>query len=150
MNGMNRLVIGASLCALAASGATKAGAATPGMSTGGGSGSYTTDDVGLVWLAPSLEKTQYKAAKAYLESESSALGITQLLDKSQLAKLYHNPFGNSRTPDFLAITKHGLIYTGGTKLAEHGGFSSDDRNVALVVSNPAIAAASNSANVETR
>ncbi|HEX3430820.1 MAG TPA: alkaline phosphatase family protein [Rhizomicrobium sp.] len=127
-------------------------AATPGMSSGQstGNGSYTTDDVGLVWLAPSQEKGQYKAARAYLESEASTLGITQLLDKSQLTKLYPNPFGNSRTPDFIAITKHGLIYTSGTKLAEHGGFSSDDRNVALVVSNPAIAAATSGANVETR
>lgn len=127
-------------------------AATPGMSTGGatGNGSYTTDDVGLVWLAPSLEKKEYKAAEAYLNSEATTLGITQLLDKSQLAKLYHNPFGNSRTPDFVAITQHGLIYTSGTKLAEHGGFSSDDRNVALVVSNPSIGPATNTGNVETR
>jgi hypothetical protein len=125
---------------------------TPGISTGGGSGNgtYTTDDVGLVWLAPSLEKKKYKAAEAYLQSEASTLGITQLLNKSQLAKLYHSPFGNSRTPDFVAITKHGLIYTSGTKLAEHGGFSSDDRNVGLVVSNPSITAATNNDNVETR
>lgn len=127
-------------------------ASTPGISTGGnsGNGTYTTDDVGLVWLAPSLEKKEYKAAKAYLESEATPLGITQLLDKSQLAKLFHNPFGSSRTPDFVAITKHGLIYTSGTKLAEHGGFSSDDRNVALVVSNPSITAAIDNDNVETR
>lgn len=127
-------------------------AATPGISTGTGSGdgTYTTDDVGLVWLAPSLEKSQYKAAKTYLESEASVLGITQLLDKPELAKLYRNPFGSSRTPDFVAITKHGLIYTSGTKLAEHGGFATDDRNVALVVSNPSIAASTNNANVETR
>ncbi len=26
-----------------------------------------------------------------------------------------------------------MIYTGGTKLAEHGGLSDDDRNVALVI-----------------
>ena len=32
-----------------------------------------------------------------------------------------------------------MIYTGGTKLAEHGGFSDDDRNVALIVSSPRIA-----------
>lgn len=127
-------------------------AATPGMSTGGatGNGSYTTDDVGLVWLAPSLEKLYYKSAEAYLESEASILGISQLLDKSQLAHLYHSPFGSSRTPDFVAITQHGVIYTSGTKLAEHGGFAADDRNVGMLVSNPNIAPASNGNNVETR
>lgn len=127
-------------------------ASTPGISTGGasGNGSYTTDDVGLVWLAPSLEKKDYKAAKAYLEGQSQTLGITKLLDKDELAKMYHSPFGSSRTPDFIAVTQHGLIYTSGTKLAEHGGFAQDDRNVALVVSNPSIAAASSAGNVETR
>lgn len=127
-------------------------ASTPGMSTGGtsGNGAYISDDVALVWLAPSLEQSQYKAAKAYLQNEAGTLGITQLLDKDALAKRYHNPFGSRRTPDFIAITTHGLIYTSGTKLAEHGGFAQDDRNVALVVSNPSITPTSNAGNVETR
>jgi len=127
-------------------------AATPGMNTGNatGNGSFTTDDVGLVWLAPGLEQSKYNAAKAYLNSQASTLGIVQLLDKNDLAPLYHNPFGNSRTPDFIAITQHGLIYTGGSKLAEHGGFNADDRNVALIVSNPQLKAATNSDAVETR
>ena len=41
-------------------------------------------------------------------------------------------------PDFIAVTDHGVIRTGGTKLSEHGGFSDDDRNVALLVSSPRI------------
>jgi len=46
---------------------------------------------------------------------------------------------------------HGLIYTSGTKLAEHGGFYiPDDRNVALLVSNPKINPATVNDNVETR
>jgi hypothetical protein len=100
---------------------------------------YTTDDVGLVWLSPSLQQKDYAAAKAYLLSQKSPLGIAKLLDKSDLAPLYGNPFGNNRTPDFIAITDHGLIYTGGSKLAEHGGFANDDRNVALLVYNPKLA-----------
>jgi predicted AlkP superfamily pyrophosphatase or phosphodiesterase len=126
--------------------------ATPGMSTGNatGNGSFTTDDVGLIWLAPGLEQSKYNAARAYLNSQASTLGIVQLLDKSALAPLYHNPFGSNRTPDFIAITQHGLIYTGGSKLAEHGGFNVDDRNVALIVSNPQLKAATSNDAVETR
>ena len=41
-------------------------------------------------------------------------------------------------PDFIALTDHGVICTGGSKLAEHGGWSQDDRNVALVMSSPHI------------
>jgi hypothetical protein len=72
------------------------------------------------------------------------------LDKDELAELYGNPFSNNRTPDFIAITDHGVIYTGGSKLAEHGGFTMDDRNVALMVSNPSIAHRTVADEVETR
>ena len=112
---------------------------------------FTTDDVGLVWLQPGLaQKKNYDAAEAYLQDHAADLGIVQLLDKADLAPLYHNPFGNERTPDFIAITQHGLIYTGGSKLAEHGGFDQEDRNVALMVSNPALGKAIVSSPVETR
>jgi hypothetical protein len=118
--------------------------ATPGFS------SKITDDVALLWLAPQVQQTNYNGAKAYLLSQKSALGIDTLLDKSDLAPLYGNPFGNNRTPDFIARTIHGLIYTSGTKLAEHGGFADDDRHVGLLVANPAITGATLTDGVETR
>ena len=122
--------------------------ATPGF---GSNGSKTTDDVALVWLSPQMQQKSYKAAEAYLLSQATALGIDTLLDKSALAPLYGNPFGNNRTPDFIAVTIHGLIYTSGSKLAEHGGFFiPDDRNVGLLVSNPSITAATVNDDVETR
>jgi arylsulfatase A-like enzyme len=61
-----------------------------------------------------------------------------LLDRDEMTQLYEDPFHNSRVPDFIAITDHGVICTGGSKLAEHGGLSNDDRNVALLVSSPRI------------
>jgi hypothetical protein len=122
--------------------------ATPGF---GPNGSKTTDDVALVWLSPQMQQRSYKAAAAYLLSQATTLGIDSLLDKSALAPLYGNPFGNNRTPDFIAVTIHGLIYTSGSKLAEHGGFFvPDDRNVGRLVSNPSIVAATVNDNVETR
>ena len=60
------------------------------------------------------------------------------MDRTSLTPLYGDPFENSRVPDFVAVTDHGLICTGGSKLAEHGGFSDDDRNVALMLSSPRI------------
>ncbi len=59
-----------------------------------------------------------------------------MLDRAELTPLYGDPFKNSRVPDFIAVTNHGVICTGGSKLAEHGGFSDDDRNVALLISSP--------------
>ena len=109
--------------------------ATPAFGT---HGFEICDDAGLIWLEPDLQKPYYAAAEAYLLAHASELHIQQLLDRSSLTPLYGDPFTNSRVPDFLAVTDHGVICTGGSKLAEHGGFSNDDRNVPLLVSSPRI------------
>jgi hypothetical protein len=42
-----------------------------------------------------------------------------------------------RTPDIIVTPNVGVVYTGSTaKLSEHGGFSHDDTNVILLLSNP--------------
>jgi hypothetical protein len=71
-------------------------------------------------------------------AHAAELQIQRLLDRDELTPLYEDPYKNSRVPDFIAITNHGVICTGGSKLAEHGGFSNDDRNVALLLSSPNI------------
>ncbi len=108
-----------------------------------------TDDVGLVWLKPGLQEADYRKAAAFLEVNAAQLGISKLLKRDALTKLYQDPFKDNRTPDFIAITNQGLIYTGGTKLAEHGGFSNDDRSVALLVSNPSLQSATIPDTVQT-
>ncbi len=112
----------------------------------GANGFEICDDEALVWLSPQLQQATnpatghpyYADAKAYIEANASALHIKKLLDRDELTRLYEDPFHNTRVPDFIAITDHGAICTGGSKLAEHGGFSKDDRNVALLVSSPRI------------
>jgi hypothetical protein len=112
---------------------------TPGFSP---NGFEICDDEALVWLSPEKQqgvdpatrKKYYDEAKDYIEAHALQLQIQQLLDRDELKKLYEDPFKDSRTPDFIAITNHGVICTGGSKLAEHGGFSNDDRNVLLLLS----------------
>jgi hypothetical protein len=94
------------------------------------------DDEELIWLKPDAQATDYAAAKAYLTAHMADLHIAQLLDRGTLAQLYQDPFKDPRTPDFIGVSVHGTIYTGGSKLSEHGGFSDDDRNVALMVYSP--------------
>jgi hypothetical protein len=116
---------------------------TPGFGT---HGFEICDDEALVWLSPELQQATnpatgnayYADAKAHLLAHAAELQIAQLLDRDELTALYGDPFHNSRVPDFIAVTNNGVICTGGTKLAEHGGFSNDDRNVALLVSSPRI------------
>ena len=110
----------------------------------GANGFEICDDAALVWLSPELQQATnpatgnpyYADAKAYILAHAADLHIQKLLDRDELTKLYEDPFHNSRVPDFIAITDHGVICTGGSKLAEHGGFSKDDRNVLLLVSSP--------------
>ncbi|WP_298372172.1 alkaline phosphatase family protein [uncultured Bradyrhizobium sp.] len=115
----------------------------PGFGT---NGFEICDDEALVWLSPELQQATnpatghpyYADAKAYILAHAADLHIQKLLDRDELTKLYEDPFHNSRVPDFIAITDHGVICTGGSKLAEHGGFSNDDRNVLLLLSSPRI------------
>jgi hypothetical protein len=108
---------------------------TPGFGT---NGFEICDDAGLIWLQPDLPAANYDAARAYLQANAAKLHISELLDRTSLTPLYGDPFENSRVPDFIAVTDHGVICTGGTKLSEHGGFSDDDRNVLLLLSAPGI------------
>jgi hypothetical protein len=61
------------------------------------------------------------------------------------------PSGDPRTPDIVVQPNVGVVYTtSGKKLAEHGGFASDDRNVMLLLSNPEFKAQSLISPVETK
>ncbi|MBV8615595.1 MAG: alkaline phosphatase family protein [Acetobacteraceae bacterium] len=107
------------------------------------------DDVNLMWLQPETRADTLGPALDYLKSQSAALAIKYILTPEVLAKLYQDPLTDSRTPDFISLPQHGVIYTTGSKLAEHGGFSLDDRNVALLVSAPDIAPSAVGTPVET-
>ena len=98
----------------------------------------TEDDISLLWLADS--STTDTAVKLIEENKTEAgvgeifvgEGIKQLFDKPGLP-----PYGDPRTPDIAVSPQVGVVYTGSTKkLAEHGGFSHDDTNVMILLSNP--------------
>jgi len=108
------------------------------------------DDVALVWLTPQTADAARSAANDYLISQADTLKIAGLAGREILRNFYQDPATDSRTPDFLAITQPGVIYTGGTKLSEHGGFADDDRNVALLVSAPDMTGRTVNDVVETR
>ena len=55
---------------------------------------------------------------------------------------FNDPTVDPRTPDIILKVQTGVIFTGGSKLSEHGGFNEDDVHTALLVSYPALGAAS--------
>lgn len=61
-----------------------------------------------------------------------------MLSGEALQKQFGDPLVDPRTPDIIVLPIPGTIYSTSTaKVAEHGGFSTDDSNVALLVVNGA-------------
>jgi hypothetical protein len=89
----------------------------------------------LIWLKPPYSGANTLAAVAALNGFGDT-GIGEWLSGPLLPLSYQDPAHDSRTPDIIGIAKIGTIYTGGSKLAEHGGFNEDDTHVALIVSHP--------------
>jgi hypothetical protein len=102
----------------------------------------TEDDISMLWLADS---TQTGTAVSMLESNLAATGTGEIYWGPSLGTWFNlpglPPGRDPRTPDILITPDFGVVYTGSSaKLAEHGGFSHDDTNVMLVVSNPSMTA----------
>jgi hypothetical protein len=109
----------------------------------------TEDDVALLWLVNSSDTP---AAVALLESESPAsdniAGIGEIFSGPSIGLFYNS--GDSRAPDILITPNIGVTYSNSKKkLAEHGGFSHDDTNVIMLVSNPGFKGSTVTSPVET-
>jgi arylsulfatase A-like enzyme len=95
------------------------------------------DDGVLIWLKDN-SGTKTAAAVAALNGFAGDTGIGEWLSGPLLPLSYADPATDSRAPDIIGIAKIGTIYTGGSKIAEHGGFNEDDTHVALLVAHPAL------------
>jgi Type I phosphodiesterase / nucleotide pyrophosphatase len=118
-------------------------------STNSGGIGPTEDDVSLLWLNSS---SNTDAAVQIIEQNGSAtgVGLGQIYYGPSLKLNYNDPTVDPRTPDIIVTPNVGVTYSGSTKkLEEHGGFSHDDTNVVLLVSNPRFAARTVSAEVGT-
>ncbi|WP_237480895.1 alkaline phosphatase family protein [Lichenibacterium dinghuense] len=99
---------------------------------------HDADDGALIWLKPAERDAKLPEAEAFLEQHRAALGIGAILPPAAVASLFADPATDSRAPDFVLATDPGVVFTSGKKIAEHGGMSLDDRNVALLVYGPGI------------
>jgi hypothetical protein len=92
-----------------------------------------SDDGSLIWLTdPSLLNSV--VATLSKPQNQQALGIQEIFAGRSLRNKFNNPAADPRTPDIILKTNTGVIFTGGSKLAEHGGFNEDDVHTALLVS----------------
>jgi hypothetical protein len=92
-----------------------------------------SDDGSLIWLAdPSLAPGV--VATLSMPANQQALGIQEIFAGQSLRNKFNNPGADPRTPDIILKVNTGVIFTGGTKLSEHGGFNEDDVHTALLIS----------------
>jgi type I phosphodiesterase/nucleotide pyrophosphatase len=106
------------------------------------------DDVSLLWLT---DQSQTASAVATLSANENIFGQGEVFSGPSLTLQFNDPLTDSRTPDIIVAPNVGVVYTGGKKkVAEHGGFAYDDRNVLLIVSNPKYKATTFVDQVETR
>jgi len=98
------------------------------------------DDVSLIWLT---DQTQTDVAVKMLQSSLGGTGGGEVYGGNALKLMFNDPLTDSRTPDIIVTPNIGVVYTGHkAKVSEHGGFSNDDTNVILLVSNPVIGGSS--------
>ena len=74
-------------------------------------------------------------------ANQQALGIQEIFAEASLRNKFNDPTVDPRTPDIILKAQTGVIFTGGSKLSEHGGFNEDDVHTALLVSIPGLDAA---------
>jgi Type I phosphodiesterase / nucleotide pyrophosphatase len=99
------------------------------------------DDGALIWLKPPYSAANVAAAVAALNAAQAGgtdTGIMEWLAGPLLSLPFQDPATDSRTPDIIGIARVGVIYTGGSKIAEHGGFNEDDTHVALLVAHASL------------
>jgi hypothetical protein len=113
---------------------------------------FSTDDDGmLLWLS---DRSQAAAdfVKQFLLTHAAAgnniagnpitvaaSGLRKVFAGEEAADFFGVPHSDPRVPDILGIVQHGVVYTGGKgKIAEHGGFDRQDRNVPILVVLPGL------------
>lgn len=125
-------------------------------------GHLQTDDTGLIWLQ---DQTKTAAAATQLDKDAAkifantlppgTIFTTSITSGSALASIYGDPTSSdpvaaARAPNIVIQPNAGVIYSGSSKkIAEHGGGTVDDTNVALIVSLSGLKATTMSGTVKT-
>jgi hypothetical protein len=105
----------------------------PGNTLGAADAFDISDDGSLIWLTSS-SLTPSVVATLSTPQNQQALGIQEIFSGAALINKFNDPKVDPRTPDIILKVDTGVIFTGGSKLSEHGGFNEDDVHTALLVS----------------
>jgi hypothetical protein len=105
-------------------------------SAGVGIAQSTDDDIDLMWLKDQSQTTTAVNALMADKAGANTARVQYVLSGQPLADRFNSPLVDPRTPDLIVQPVPGTIYsTSKAKVAEHGGFATDDTHVALIVVN---------------
>jgi hypothetical protein len=91
--------------------------------------SSTATDYAFTFLSKYNDPTASIDGKAV-----TSAGLSQIYAGSAAASFIGVPQSDPRVPDVIGIAQYGVVYTGHkTKIAEHGGDHSEDRNVPILI-----------------
>ena len=121
------------------------------------------DDDGLLWWLSDRSQAAADFVKQYLWNDTVPAvnyagqtvlvphaGLSQIFAGQDSAQYFDVSNSDPHHPDVFGISQVGTIYTGGSKIAEHGGANPGDRDVPLVVYAPGtVQPAQSSGMVET-
>jgi Type I phosphodiesterase / nucleotide pyrophosphatase len=113
------------------------GGGQPAATIGAAEAFDISDDGSLIWLTDP-ELVGGVVANISTPANQEALGIQEIFAGQSLRNKFNDPGSDPRTPDIILKVNTGVIFTGGSKLSEHGGFNEDDTHVALLVSIPGL------------
>ena len=113
------------------------GGGQPAATIGAADAFDISDDGSLIWLTDQ-ELTPSVVANLSQPAVQRKLGIQEIFAGQSLKNKWNDPGNDPRTPDIVLKVNTGVIFTGGSKIAEHGGLNEDDVHVALLVSLPGL------------
>lgn len=92
-----------------------------------------SDDGSLIWLTDSSHTSSVVSLLSQPKNQQ-LLGIQEIFAGQSLIDKFNSPLHDARTPDIILKVNTGVIFTGGSKIAEHGGLNEDDVHTALLLS----------------
>ena len=107
------------------------------LSIGGAEAFDISDDGSLIWLTdPVVDSGRRGPTLSKAAEPASYWGVEEIFARQLPARTNSTvPTQDPpRTPDIILKVDTGVIFTGGSKIAEHGGFNEDDVHTALLLS----------------
>jgi hypothetical protein len=91
-----------------------------------------SDDASLIWLNDQSQ-TANVIATLSTPANQATLGIQEIFAGPSLRTKFGDPVKDDHVPDILLKVNTGVVFTTGSKIAEHGGDNEDDVHTVLLV-----------------